>query len=341
MYSLIKPLLFRLDPERAHDIVMSVLAALSRSDKAIRAMEMRRPPSTGNPVALMNLQAANRFGLAAGLDKDARAFPALRAFGFGWIEVGTVTPRPQAGNERPRLFRLETDRALINRMGFNSCGVERFTRNLAALRRRCDSIVGVNIGKNAATPLDNAVDDYLHALEKVYPYADYVAVNVSSPNTRSLRDLQHIDRLGALLGALQDKREGLSAADGRVVPLAVKLSPDLPPGELGPLCRLLRERAVDGVIATNTTTSRPTGLTGAARDQDGGLSGPPLEPLATRMVAELHEHLGDEVPIIGVGGVDDAASAARKMAAGASAVQCYTAFIYQGPRLLDRLEAGG
>lgn len=341
MYSLIKPLLFRLDPERAHDIVINTLAAMSGSAMAMRAMRARRRGPRNNPVSFMHLTAANPFGLAAGLDKDARAFPALRALGFGWVEVGTVTPRPQPGNHRPRLFRLERDRGLINRMGFNSCGVDGFVQNLSARRTHYDSILGINIGKNAATPLDQAEDDYLYALERVYPHADYVAVNISSPNTQSLRDLQHKDRLKTFVRALLDKREQLYATDGRRVPIAIKLSPDLPGNELKAICDLLGEQGIDGVIAANTTTTRPEGLASPHRSEAGGLSGRPLEPLATRVVGALHEHLGEELSIIGAGGVEDAGTAARKLSAGARAVQCYTAFIYHGPRLLDRLQTSG
>lgn len=339
MYSLIRPLLFRLDPEKAHDIVINTLAALSGSAMAMRAMRVRQRPADANAVTFMGLTAANGVGLAAGLDKDARAFPALRALGFGWVETGTVTPRPQPGNDKPRLFRLESDRALINRMGFNSCGIDRFIGNLASRRSRYDTILGVNIGKNARTPMADAEADYLQALEKVYPYADYVAVNISSPNTQSLRDLQHVERLKVFIDALLDKRDALAEAQGRRVPVALKLSPDLPTGDLPPICDVLRDRGVDGVIATNTTTSRPTTLQSPGRVETGGLSGRPLESLATRVVAALHEHLGGSVPIIGAGGVEDANTAARKLAAGALAVQCYTAFIYQGPPLVQRLQA--
>lgn len=340
VYSLIRPLLFRLDPERSHDIVMHTLAALSASPLAMRAMRARRPADPGT-ASVAGLKAPNHFGLAAGLDKDARAFPALRALGFGWIEVGTVTPRPQPGNDKPRLFRLEADRALINRMGFNSCGVERFTRNVAERRDRYDSILGVNIGKNAATPIEHAAGDYLHVFEGVYPYADYVAVNVSSPNTESLRELQHVDRLSTLVRTLLDKRRRLQEQYDKWVPVAVKLSPDIPREALKRICELLGELEVDGVIATNTTTSRPTGLKSRDRDQSGGLSGRPLEALATEIVAALHRHLGNRVPLIGAGGVEDPATAERKLCAGARAVQCYTAFIYQGPRLLQRLQRRG
>lgn len=339
MYSLIKPLLFRLDPERAHDIVIGTLAALSGSAMAMRAMRARRRPAGAEAVTFMGLTAANGFGLAAGLDKDARAFPALGALGFGWIETGTVTPHPQPGNDRPRLFRLERDRALINRMGFNSCGLDRFIDNLTSRRRHYDSILGVNIGKNARTPMDQAEDDYLYGLERVYPYADYVAVNISSPNTRSLRDLQQIERLKVFIDALLDKRDRLAAAQGRRVPVTLKLSPDLPDTDLQPICALLRDRGVDGAIATNTTITRPPALQDPARSETGGLSGRPLEPLATRVVAALHEHLGGSVPVIGAGGVEDADTAARKLAAGARVVQCYTAFVYQGPALLRRLRS--
>jgi len=337
MYSLIKPLLFRLDPERAHDVVIGVLGALSASPAAMRAMRRRRAAAADQAVEIMGLRAANRFGLAAGLDKDGRAFPALRALGFGWVEIGTVTPKPQPGNPRPRLFRLTRERALINRMGFNSQGVEALLRNVTARRGHYDSILGVNIGKNAATPLERAADDYLHALRAVHPVADYVAINISSPNTASLRDLQHVDHLGALMGALSGERDALHDATGRRLPIAVKLSPDLAEHELRPVCEVLGEHRIDAVIATNTTTHRPAGLSHRDREQAGGLSGRPLEALATRTVAALHGILGADIPVIGVGGVEDAATAARKLAAGAKVVQCYTAFIYQGPGLVNRL----
>lgn len=336
MYSLIRPLLFRLDPERAHNTVMNVLAALSTSGMAMRAMRARRPASRSPATSIMGLNVPNRFGLAAGLDKDARAFPALCALGFGWVEVGTVTPRPQPGNERPRLHRLEHDRALINRMGFNSCGVDRLLANLAGRRGHYDSILGVNIGKNAETPIHRAADDYLRAFEKVYPHADYVVVNISSPNTRSLRELQQIEPLAFLIEALLAKRATLHAALDRRVSIAVKLSPDLHLDALQPICALLRDQGVDGVIATNTTTTRPESLT-VRHTGEGGLSGRPLEPLATQIVGHLCELLGSDVPVIGAGGVEDAPTAARKFSAGAVAVQCYTAFVYEGPRLIAKL----
>ena len=312
MYSLIKPLLFRLEPERAHHVVIRILGALSGSAMAMRAMQARRRSSRSGAIPLMTLSAPNRIGLAAGLDKDARAFPALRALGFGWIEVGTVTPRPQPGNRKPRLFRLDTDRALINRMGFNSCGLDEFIDNLTSRRSHYDSILGVNIGKNATTPIDRAEDDYLYALERVYPHADYVAVNISSPNTENLRDLQGVDRLGTFTAALLTKREQLARKEGRRVPIAVKLSPDLTDEEIELICGLLRDQGIDGVIATNTTTVRPAGLTGRHRNESGGLSGRPLEPIATRVVSSLHSFLGDSVPVIGVGGVEDGAKILRR-----------------------------
>lgn len=304
---------------------------------AMRAMRLRKPRLRSTPASFMNLIAANQFGLAAGLDKDASAFPALAALGFGWVEVGTVTPRPQPGNSKPRLFRLERDRALINRMGFNSCGVERFIENLSKKRKYYDTVLGINIGKNAATPMDRAEEDYLYALEHVYPHADYIAVNISSPNTPSLRDLQHVDRLKRMVESLLGRRERLRVQHDRYVPVAVKLSPDLSTTDVQRICNVLSEQAIDGVIATNTTTTRPECLRSDQKEQDGGLSGAPLESLATEVVANLHENLGSRIPIIGVGGVEDADTAEKKLSAGACAVQSYTAFIYQGPRLLNRL----
>jgi len=337
MYSLIKPLLFRLDAERSHDLVMAVLAALSRSSMALRAMRAAGRRDAG-PVGFMGLTTANGVGLAAGLDKDARAFPALLALGFGWVEVGTVTPRPQPGNPKPRLFRLTGDRALINRLGFNSRGLEAFLASVAARRPLDrDGVLGINIGKNAATPVESAADDYLYALERVYPWADYVAVNISSPNTRSLRELQQADRLAGLLTALAGRRERLKHRHGRYVPLAVKLAPDLEDDALAPVCELLAEAGIDGVIATNTTTARPETLTSRLKVEAGGLSGAPLEPLATHKVEALRRRLDERIPIIGVGGVEDADGVRRKLEAGACAVQCYTAFIYQGPALLHAL----
>jgi len=338
VYTLIKPLLFRLDPERAHDVVLAVLAAISQSDLLVRSMRRRRREA-GDGTGFMGLTVPNRVGLAAGLDKDGRAFPALRALGFGWIEVGTVTPRPQPGNARPRLFRLDEDRALINRMGFNSRGIEELLRNITRLRSRYDSVLGINIGKNARTSLENAAEDYLYALEAVHPFADYIAVNISSPNTQALRELQHAGRLESLLDALSSRRDALAGSTGRQVPIAVKLSPDLPEDELQPVCTALRGHGIDGVIASNTTTSRPPGLVSRHKDEAGGLSGRPVETLSTHLVGALRGELGPDVPIIGVGGVEDAATAARKLSAGATALQCYTAFIYQGPRLVQRLAA--
>jgi dihydroorotate dehydrogenase len=321
LYALLRPLLFRIEPERAHKLALDALSVLGRLPQA-------QPP--GSPVELMGLRFPNRIGLAAGFDKQALAVDGLGRLGFGFIEVGTVTPVGQAGQPRPRLFRLPHERALINRLGFPNDGAAACAGRLA--RRRYPGIVGVNIGKNATTPLDEAAADYVSALRDVHAVADYVAINVSSPNTAALRDLHRPQRLAPLLQAILTERARLRELDGRTVPLLLKISPDLEAASLRDVATVLGEVGLDGVIATNTTVTRPG--TTARISQTGGLSGVPLQHLALQSVATLRELLGPDFPIIGAGGVDSLRSARAMRVAGADLVQIYTGFIYRGPALV-------
>ncbi len=339
MYLLAKPLLMRMDPERSHDLVISGLARASRSPAGIRALRAawgRR--ATSLPVKVMGIEFPNPVGLAAGLDKQGNAGAALGALGFGWVELGTVTPLPQDGNPRPRMFRLVTREAIINRMGFNSIGLDAFLANLEAMPR--DVIRGINIGKNAATPVERAADDYLACLDAVHRHADYVTINISSPNTRNLRDLQEDRALDALLEAISTRADALNSKNGRKVPLVLKVAPDLDDGQVQAIANLVKRHGIDAVAATNTTISRDavTGLPHA--DETGGLSGPPLRDLATRIIAALHAELGGVTPIIGIGGIDSADAALRKISAGASLVQIYTGLIYRGPGLVAEVVNG-
>jgi len=290
------------------------------------------PATDEPPVRVMGLDFANRVGLAAGLDKNAEAIDGLARLGFGFIEVGTVTPRPQSGNPRPRMFRLPAQQALINRMGFNNHGVEALLMNIRATKYR--GILGINIGKNAFTPIERAADDYLTCLDKVYPLASYVAVNISSPNTRNLRQLQGEAELDGLLSVLKSRQAELADKHGRYVPLALKIAPDLEDEQIQRIADSLRRHRIDAVIATNTTLGRNdvTGLPHAA--EAGGLSGAPLFEKSTAIVAALAKALVNELPIIAVGGIVDAAKAVAKLEAGAQLVQIYSGLIYRGPELV-------
>lgn len=327
MYRIVRPALFALDSERAHELT---LAALARGARLNRAVYAGRVPAL--PVEAMGLRFPNPVGLAAGLDKDGACIDGLAALGFGFLEVGTVTPRPQPGNPRPRLFRLSKHRALVNRMGFNNHGVDRLIERLATTDYR--GVLGINIGKNFDTPLSRAAEDYLFCLRKVYPHASYVAVNLSSPNTEGLRDLQGGLALDALLGALKREQSALADAHGRYVPLAVKVAPDLDAPGLDTVANAMLAHGVDGVIATNTTVRRPGLEDEPLAAEEGGLSGAPLRPLADAAIAELAKRLDGAVPIIGVGGVLGGADARAKIEAGASLVQVYTGLIYRGPALV-------
>jgi dihydroorotate dehydrogenase len=333
MYAATRALLFRLDAETSHDLALAGLRAYGRLP-GIPA------PLPGTPRRLMGLEFANVVGLAAGLDKDARAVSGLARLGFGFIEVGTVTPRPQPGNPRPRLFRLPRAEALINRMGFNNLGAEAMARRLDRLR--CHSTLdatrlGVNIGKNKDTPLEEAADDYVRGMEALAQYADYLALNLSSPNTPGLRTLQSEAALAPLLERVKEAQSRLAGRHGRYVPIALKVAPDLAAADLDIVAGALRRFEIDAVIATNTTISRPGVADDPLADEAGGLSGRPLGPLSRDAVAHLREQLEGQVPIIGVGGVMDAAGGRAMLESGADLLQIYTGFIYRGPALIRDL----
>jgi len=330
-YAFARPFLFGLDPEEAHDLTLAGLARIQRTP----LVAMIAQPCVRDPVTVAGLTFANRVGLAAGLDKNGRCIDGLAAFGFGFIEVGTVTPKPQPGNPKPRMFRIPEARALVNRLGFNNAGLEALIANVRRSRFRArGGILGINIGKNAATPIERAVEDYLACLDAVYPHADYVAVNISSPNTANLRTLQSGDALDALLGSLQERRRALAARHGRAVPVFVKIAPDLDAAQIAEIARALRAHAVQGVIATNTTLDREAVRGMAHAEETGGLSGAPLLDRSNRIVRELRAALGAGFPIIGVGGVLSGDDARAKVAAGADLVQIYTGLIYRGPELV-------
>ncbi len=331
MYRALLPLLFQLDAERAHGLTLSLLGAAHRL--GVLRVALPRPPR--RPIELMGLVFPNRVGLAAGFDKNAACIDALGALGFGFIEVGTVTPRPQAGNAKPRVFRVREAEAVINRMGFPNGGVAALTARLRL--RRFSGICGVNIGKNAATPLAAAGEDYAACLEAVYPYSDYVALNISSPNTPGLRELERAARLRPLLERLLEQRARLAADHGRRVPLLVKLSPDLGGADLSATAALLGALRIDGVIATNTTLERPGIAQLPVAREAGGLSGAPLLERSVTLVRKLREHLGAAIPIIGVGGINSAAAARKMLAAGADLVQLYTGLLYRGPRVVREI----
>ena len=338
-YALTRPFLFGLDAEAAHDLTMDMLVR----GQGTPLQWAWCNETVHDPVELAGLRFPNRVGLAAGLDKNARAIDAFAAMGFGFVEVGTVTPLAQPGNPKPRIFRLPARDALINRMGFNNEGLDVFIRNVKNSRfhsasRSSDKgqsmILGLNIGKNAATPIERATDDYLIGLAGVYPYADYVTVNISSPNTKNLRDLQSDAALDALLSALKSRQGELAAEHGRQVPLFLKIAPDLDQGQVQAIADALRRHGIEGVIATNTTLSRDAvqGLPHA--EEAGGLSGAPVREASNRVVRQLRAALGAGFPIIGVGGILSGADAQAKIEAGADVVQIYTGLIYKGAGLV-------
>lgn len=329
MYTLLRPLLFRLDAETVHHLTLSSLQAAYR----LGLSRLIAPHAGGKPVACMGITFPNAVGLAAGLDKNGAYIDALAALGFGFIEIGTVTPRPQPGNPKPRLFRLPQAEAIINRMGFNNEGVDALIANVRAAKFR--GVLGINIGKNFDTPIARAADDYLTCLEAVYPHASYITVNISSPNTKNLRELQSGAALSDLLGKLKTGQTRLAEQHGRYVPLAVKIAPDLDDGQIAEIARLLREHRIDGVIATNTTLARRGVEHLPHGNEAGGLSGAPVRDAANRVIGKLATELAGEVPIIGVGGILSAADAREKIVAGASLIQLYSGLIYRGPALVS------
>lgn len=328
LYDFARPLLFSLDPERAHDLTLSSLEAPG----ACMALRLAAGPFVDDPAEVLGLRLPNRVGLAAGLDKNAAHVDALATMGFGFVEVGTVTPRPQPGNPKPRMFRLPQADALINRMGFNNLGLDAFVANVK--RRRADCVLGLNIGKNAATPIERATDDYLEGLRRVWPHADYVTVNISSPNTKNLRQLQGGDELSAMLATLGAERTVLRRASKRDVPMLVKIAPDLDDAQIEAIARVLVAQSVDGVIATNTTVSREAVAGLPHSDEAGGLSGRPVFEASNRVIRALRQLLPSRYPIVGVGGVMSGADACAKLDAGADLVQVYTGLIYRGPALV-------
>lgn len=330
MYSLLRNLLFILPAEVSHSVTLPLLDAAARMG-VIGLLASRS--SHAVPKRVMGLEFPNAVGLAAGLDKNADHIDALAALGFGFLEVGTLTPRPQSGNPKPRLFRLVPERAIINRMGFNNKGIDHALAAIARSNYR--GILGINIGKNFDTPVEKAADDYLICMRKCYSVASYIVVNLSSPNTPGLRSLQFGEELQKLLGVLKAEQALLATEHARKVPLVVKIAPDLSDEEIRLIAQALVSNAVDGVIATNTTLDRALVQSSSFRDQAGGLSGAPLVDKSTHVIRVLHEALQGSIPIIGVGGIMSGEDAQAKIAAGASLVQLYTGFIYRGPALID------
>lgn len=333
MYSLVRKALFIVDPETAHGLALDSLR-LGHGMGVTRLL----CKAQNIPVRVMGLQFPNPVGMAAGMDKNGDYIEPLGSLGFGFIEVGTVTPRPQAGNPKPRIFRIEKANAMINRLGFNNKGVDHLVRQVK--KHRFNGILGINIGKNFDTPNDKAADDYLLCLEKVYPYADYITINISSPNTKGLRDLQDVEPLNNLLGRLNEKRHELADSLQKRVPLVVKVAPDLEDEQIPAMAEVVVQNEFDGLIATNTTISREAvqGLRHA--DEQGGLSGAPLKDRSDQVLAAFHAALPPEVALIGTGGITSGADAAKKIQLGAELVQFYTGFVYKGPDLVtDCLKA--
>ena len=334
LYSAVRPLLFTLDPETAHCTSLASLDALSR----LGAAPFLAGAAPRIPVRAMGLDFPNPVGLAAGMDKNGAHIDGLSALGFGFLEVGAATPRPQAGNPKPRLFRLPEAEALINRLGFNNAGVDALIENIRRSRYR--GVLGVNIGRNFDTPNERAADDYVGCLRKVHAHASFVTANISSPNTKDLRALQSPDGLDGLLLALASERDRLAREQGRRVPLAVKVAPDLDDAAIEAIADRVVARGIDAVIATNTTVSRKGVEHLPAAREPGGLSGAPLKALATALVAKFRRALPERVAIVGVGGIASAADAREKLDAGASLVQLYTALVYRGPRLVGEIVRG-
>jgi dihydroorotate dehydrogenase len=336
LYALTRPLLFSLDPETAHNLT---LPALQRAAQVGLLRHYAKPADS--PVKVMGITFPNAVGLAAGLDKDGAYIDGLATLGFGFIEIGTVTPRAQPGNPLPRMFRLPQAQALINRMGFNNHGVDAFVKNVQASRfyQNKIGILGLNIGKNADTPMERALDDYVHCLKKVYPYASYVTVNISSPNTKNLRQLQDASELDVLLSGLKRTQAELTDQYQRHVPIALKIAPDLDAEQIKTIADALIRHRIEAVIATNTTISRTAVQGMQYAEEIGGLSGAPVFDTSNHVIACLKKELGNDIPIIGVGGILSGTDAKAKIAAGAALVQLYTGLIYRGPALIKECAA--
>ncbi len=334
MYGLIKPLLFKLDPEKSHHLTFGLL------DKAYQfgLLKVLARKKSSKPVNVMGLAFHNPVGLAAGLDKNAEHVDALAVLGFGFVEVGTVTPKPQEGNPTPRLFRLTDEEAIINRMGFNNKGLDFLVEQVK--NRKENVVLGINIGKNKVTPNEEAVNDYLACMDAVYSLADYITVNLSSPNTPGLRDLQFGEPLRDLLKALKDKQAALQEKYQRYVPLALKVAPDMADEDIADVADALLSFNIDGLIATNTTITRPVKTDSPVKHEAGGLSGKPVRVLSTQVIRKFSQHLKGDIPIIAVGGIDSVAAAQEKINAGASLVQVYSGLIYQGPSLIGQISEG-
>jgi len=328
IYSLLKPLLFQLDAEVAHDFTLASLKLTQQTG----LLHLYPQAPVCQPRQVMGISFPNAVGLAAGLDKNGAVIDAMAQLGFGFIEVGTVTPLPQPGNPKPRLFRVKAAQGIINRFGFNNLGVDNLLANVRAAHYK--GVLGINIGKNFATPIENAVADYLICLRKVYAHASYITVNISSPNTKNLRALQEKEALSSLLAALKQQQTELAQQHGRYVPIALKIAPDLDRAQINEIADLLLEHEIDGVIATNTTLARDAILGLEHANETGGLSGAPLREKSTVVIQQLSQRLQGALPIIAVGGIVSSADAVEKIAAGASLVQVYSGLIYQGPKLV-------
>ncbi len=333
MYGIIRSWLFRQDAERTHEFALGILKRWHNTPLSL----FWKQSVPDKPCKVMGIRFPNPVGLAAGLDKNGECIDAFGQMGFGFVEIGTITPVAQPGNDKPRLFRLVSDEAIINRMGFNNEGVDKLLDNVKATSYK--GVLGINIGKNKVTPEEEAINDYLICLEKVYPYADYVTINISSPNTPGLRNLQHGTALDDLLSKLKASQAELHKKHDRYVPLVVKIAPDLTADEVTVMAKSLLNANIDGVIATNTTLARDN-LTDLQASEAGGLSGRPLQDKSTDVIRHLSNELQGKMPIIGVGGINSAAAAKEKLAAGASLVQVYTGFIYHGPKLIKEVVNG-
>lgn len=328
LYKFAKPFLFQLDAENAHDLTLKSLRFAEKTG----VLSLLPKPVQCEPKEVMGLTFPNPVGLAAGLDKNGAVIDGLAALGFGFLEIGTITPRAQPGNPKPRLFRLNEAEAIINRFGFNNLGVDNLIQNVETVKYR--GILGINIGKNFDTPNESAVDDYLVCMRKVYAHASYITVNISSPNTKHLRQLQEKDALDALLAILKAEQQVLAGKHGKYVPIALKIAPDLDKSQVVEIADLLKAHQFDGVIATNTTLARDAVVGLPNADEAGGLSGAPVREKSTLVISQLSKQLAGELPIIGVGGISNGADAAEKIAAGASLVQIYSGLIYRGPSLV-------